>query len=147
MNATATREVDDVTEVWVACGRCGGTGHYGGPVQGGKCFGCLDATGRPTGGEWITEAKAKARKAAAKRRKTARETKEAKRLAEFSARTDAAVAKLAEVGFTQAGDIMRTSTDPAESHAAQSAIFAVRDNGWDPSEAYAMWLEMTGEKR
>ena len=142
---TKTREMNGVTYVWFPCGRCGGDGHYGGTVQGGKCFGCLDTNGRPTGGEWITEAEAKARKAAAKRRKASRDAREAKRLAEFSARTDTAIAELAAVGFTQAGEIMRTSTDPRESHAAQSAIFAVRDHGWDPADAYAEWQQQTNK--
>jgi hypothetical protein len=139
MTGTRTRKIDGITYVWVTCTRCGGNGHYGGVVMGGKCFACLDGNGKPTGGEWITETRAKARKVAAKRRKAACEAKEAKRLADFAARTDAAIAKLTEVGFTKAGEIMRTSTDSVESYAAQEAIFAVRDHGVDPAEAYAAW--------
>jgi hypothetical protein len=135
---TNTRVVNGITYVWVPCGRCGGTGHYGGPVQGGKCFGCLDDAGRPTGGEWVTEAKAKARKAGAKRRAASRETREAKRLAAFQARTGTAIAALAAVGFTNAGELMRGG-DAAEAYAAQDAIFAVRDYGADPAEAFAAW--------
>lgn len=140
--ATEAREINGVVHVWAPCHRCSGTGHYGGVVLGGKCFACLDGQGRPTGGEWISEAKAKARKAAAKRYETARKTKKADRLAAFTAKTEAAIAQLVEVGFTNVGELMR-GDDAAASYAAQDAVFAVRDYGVDPAAAFADWKART----
>ncbi|WP_037355432.1 hypothetical protein [Amycolatopsis orientalis] len=140
MSATETRVIDGVTYVWVPCHRCGGTGHFGPvSVMGGKCFGCTDESGQAARGRWVAETTVMRQAADKRRRDAARKAREAKRLDAFQARTDAAVAALVAVGFTNVAELMR-SDDPREAYPAQLAAHSVRDYGTDPAEAYADWL-------
>lgn len=73
------RTVNGVEQIWEACQRCGGTGNYPSPVDGGRCFTCpRDARNNTLGGSWVDVADFERRKhnrelAAARRERKARE--------------------------------------------------------------------------